>query len=370
MFVMSLRLTILAVLFSMCTGCYQSEFIKVLEFTYPPGSTDMPIREWATQAWLEHTKTLPTSLSVCTAVFLKSWVADWNTDLILFRLEDKNGIGWARLWMYAGEKTTTMTAYIGQDKEEVKVAQTESLPMFFPQSWMRVCMSLDMQCTARIAANGKLLIDSPYPDLKKLKDKRPSKFTIRLGKGNGGIYSKWTDLNMFTKPLEPKDMVAMTTSGDEKCGTPGDFFKWTDMKWTLSTRWARPGQWGDYVLVINASKYIDMQFEEGPCWRQTNIHVYQIDNIHQHSYCMRHCQKIDNGRVPSVVSLAQWEAFKVEIEAVSPHTCSHCHLWMSATEGDDGTSIDIIYTCSYVLYFVVSLWSFILKRKKKYTLHR
>ena len=88
--------------------------------------------------------TLPTSLSVCTAVFLKSWVADWNTDLILFRLEDKNGIGWARLWMYAGEKTTTMTAYIGQDKEEVKVAPTESLPMFFPQSWMRVCMSLDM----------------------------------------------------------------------------------------------------------------------------------------------------------------------------------------------------------------------------------
>ena len=149
MCVMSLRLTILAVLFSMCTGCYQSEFIKVLEFTYPPGSTDMPIREWATQAWLEHTKTLPTSLSVCTAVFLKSWVADWNTDLILFRLEDKNGIGWARLWMYAGENTTTITAYIGQDKEEVKVAPTESLPMFFPQSWMRVCMSLDMDnCTA------------------------------------------------------------------------------------------------------------------------------------------------------------------------------------------------------------------------------
>ena len=144
MFVMSLRITILAVFFSMCTGCYQSEFIKVLEFTYPPGSTDMPIREWATQAWLEHTKTLPSSLSVCTAVFLKSWVADWNTDLILFRLEDKNGIGWARLWMYAGEKTTKMTAYIGQDKEEVKVAPTESLPMFFPQSWMRVCMSLDM----------------------------------------------------------------------------------------------------------------------------------------------------------------------------------------------------------------------------------
>ena len=91
-----------------------------------------------------------------------------------------------------------------------------------------------------------------------------------------------------------------------------------------------------------------MQFEDGPCWRETKIHVYQIDNIHQHSYCMRHCQKIDNGRVPSLVSLAQWEAFKVEIEAVSPHTCAHCHLWMSATEGDDGTSIDIIN--SYFFY--------------------
>ena len=344
-----LYFTVLAVLSRICTGCFQSELIKVLEFTYPPGSTDMPIREWATEAWLEHTNTLPTSLSVCTAVFLKSWVADWNTDLTLFKLEDTSGNTWALLWMYAGEKTTTMAATIGQDSEEVKVAPTESLPMYFPQSWMRVCMSLDMEKgIARIVANGKVLVNAPYPDLTKLKGKGPSKFTIRLGKGDGGINSKWTDLNMFTKPLDPDDMVAMTTSGDEKCGNPGDFLKWADMQWSLSTRWAKPGQWGDYVLVINASKYIDLQFEDGPCWRETKIHVYQIDNIHQHSYCMRHCQKIDNGRVPSLVSLAQWEAFKVEIEAVSPHTCAHCHLWMSATEGDDGTSIDIIN--SYFFY--------------------
>ena len=243
---------ILATLCTICTGCYQSEFIKVLEFTYPPGSTDMPIREWATQAWLEHTKTLPSSLSICAAVFLKSWVADWNTDLTLFKLEDDNGITWAYLRMYAGEKTTTMAATIG----EVKVAPTESLPMYFPQSWMRVCMSLDLdKGIARIAANGKVLVDSPYPDLTKLKDKRPSKFTIRLGKGDGGINSKWTDMNMFTKPLEPKDMVAMTTSGDEKCGTPGDFLKWADMQWTLSTRWARPGQCTMCCLSITVPLY-------------------------------------------------------------------------------------------------------------------
>ena len=129
------------------------------------------------------------------------------------------------------------------------------------------------------------------------------------------------------------------------------------MQWTLSTRWARPGQWGDYVLVINASKYIDMQFEEGPCWRQTNIHVYQIDNIHQHSYCMRHCQKIDNGRVPSVVSLAQWEAFKVEIEAVSPHTCSHCHLWMSATHLAPGPHTNRANNVKWRSSFFGDFWS-------------
>ena len=47
-FDMSLLLTVLAALFATCTGCYQSEFIKVVELTYPPGSTDAPIREWAT----------------------------------------------------------------------------------------------------------------------------------------------------------------------------------------------------------------------------------------------------------------------------------------------------------------------------------
>ena len=284
----------------------------------------------------------PTALSVCVSNFQKGFIADTRTNWLLFLMEEENGNSWAYIQIFANDWSTSISASMGG----VSVPGGKYLPIYFSQSWIRVCISLDMiNGTGRIAANGQLLTDSSYPDLIGLKDKRPSKFKIRLGRGSTsgpGIHSKWTDLNMFNGPLEAEDMVAMTTSGDEKCGTPGDFFKWTDMQWTHSTKWFKPGPWENYTLVINASKYIDLQFEDGPCWREPNINVYQIDNLHQHSDCMRHCEKIAGGRVPSLITLADWESFKVNIEAISPHTCAHCYIWMSAVEGNYGTSFDII----------------------------
>ena len=61
--------------------------IKVLEFTYPPGSTDMPIAKWETQANLTKDN-LPNSINMCTSVYVKSMVADWNSHINLFKIED------------------------------------------------------------------------------------------------------------------------------------------------------------------------------------------------------------------------------------------------------------------------------------------
>ena len=112
---------------------------------------------------------------------------------------------------------------------------------------------------------------------------KPSRFTIRLGKQDNGIHSKWTDLNMFKSPPDAEKMVAMTTSGSTECGTPGDFLKWEDTEWVLKGRkgtkeWAS-GWAKDYVLMIDSAKMTKSAFEDGPCWRQSEIMVYQVNII-------------------------------------------------------------------------------------------
>ena len=118
------------------------------------------------------------------SVFVKSFVADWSTFVDLFRLEDEDGEDWIVLRMGADYQMTKLKVKIGPKDELVEVSPAKSLPISFPQSWIRACISLDLEDgVARIAANGEMLEDSSYPELKKLKTKRPGKFTIRVGKG-------------------------------------------------------------------------------------------------------------------------------------------------------------------------------------------
>ena len=321
-------------------GSYQPKFIKVLELSYPPGSQDIPIQRWAIEAWLEKNESLPTSLSVCVSVFVKAFVANWSTFIDLFKLQDENGVDWAVLRMGADYKMTQLKVIIGPKDELVEVVPTKSLPIFFPQSWIRACVSLDLENGfARIAADGEMLENASYPDLKKLKTKRPGKFTIRVGEGLfGGQHSKWTDLNMFSKPLEPEAMMAMTSSGNEACGTSGDFLKWADTQWSHSREWATGYDW---KLTINASKVVDLLYEEGPCWRKAGIQVYAFRKVHNHLDCIRHCQKIRAGRVPSVVSFSQWKSLQLEIESLTPDHRRLKTLWLAATQGYNGPSFDM-----------------------------
>ena len=211
-------------------------------------------------------------------------------------------------------------------------------------------MSVDLdKGTVKVAVNGKMIEDGSHPEIKALKSKRPSPFTIRLGFQDNGIHSKWTDLNMFKTPLDAKKMVAMTTSGTKECGTPGDFLKWEDTDWTLKGRKGKKewgsgdtSGWKDFILMIDSAKVHENAFEDGPCWRESKIHVYQFGDIHTHSYCMRLCAKIAGGRSPSVVTEAQWKEFTSNVEAIGPATMAHCHLWQSAAEGDSEGKLIII----------------------------
>ena len=334
-----------------CNGeAYNNTKIKVLEFTYPPGSTSMPIAQWQTQANLTKDN-LPNSINMCTAVYVKSMVADWNSDVNLFKMEDpakphkdplKPHEQWLVLKMMSETDATAFRLEIGPKGEVVKISCKETMPIFFPKHWTRVCMSADLdKGTVKVAVNGKMIEDGSHPEIKGLKNKRPSPFTIRLGFQDNGIHSKWTDLNMFKTPLDAKKMVAMTTSGTKECGTPGDFLKWEDTDWTLKGRKGKKewgsgdtSGWKDFILMIDSAKVHENAFEDGPCWRESKIHVYQFGDIHTHSYCMRLCAKIAGGRSPSVVTEAQWKEFTSNVEAIGPATMAHCHLWQSAAEGD------------------------------------
>ena len=281
---------------------------------------------------------------MCSSIFVKSWVAYQTSHVPFFQLLDEEGDIWAALNLVAGSTATYVSADIGFGDNNVEVDVNETLPLFFPaQSWVRACTTLDtVTGVARIVADGKVLKDASYPKLKDLADKMLTNFTIRVGKGassggntGSGINCKFTNINMFSEPPSLEKMIAMTTPGDGECGAVGDFLNWDEAEWNVKNEWLS-GAWSDWVLVINASKVVEVEWMAGPCWRETKIRVYQIDNLHKHSDCMNHCKKIGNGRSPSVVTEEDWMWLIKEVDSVSLRNQDHCNLWLSATEGDSG----------------------------------
>ena len=262
------------------------------------------------------------------------------TLISFFQILDEEEKVWGELILEAGSKTievteTSIIAKIGRNDDEVPIDATEKLPIFFPQSWVRACISLDTKTgIARIVVDGKVLEDAAHPKLKNLADKMLTNFTMKVG-NNAGINAIFSNLNMFSQPPSLERMVAMTTSGNSECGAEGDFLNWDEAEWSLSDKWAS-GAWADWVLVINSSKVEELDWISGPCWRETRIRVYQIDNAHDQKNCMIHCKKIGNGRSPSVVTEEDWKWLIKEVESISTRNQDHCHLWLAASEGDSG----------------------------------
>ena len=87
------------------------------------------------------------------------------------------------------------------------------------------------------------------------------------------------------------------------------------------------------------SKAIEVDREwEGPCRRESQVQVFTAD-FEWHHDCMRHCQKISNGRSPPVTTREEWESFSQEIALISPDRSFLSYLWLSATEGDIGRKL-------------------------------
>ena len=172
--------------------------MQVLDFTYPPGSyPHIPISAWETKATL-NMKDLPSSLSICSSLFVKSWVAGAGTYITFFSLLNQDdGKWWAWFGVKAVPTGTVLYATIGWGDEPTSGNpvrfQIEMLPIFFPQSWIRACITLDTAAgIMRIVANGRVVEDASYPKLRNFEDKLPRNSTFMVGKGTG-INSMFSD---------------------------------------------------------------------------------------------------------------------------------------------------------------------------------
>ena len=227
----------------------------MLEFTYPPGSSDIPIAAWETKATL-NLKDLPRHVSICSSVFLKSFAADAGAFFSFFEIVDEEGKRFAAMEYDAGsigESWVRVMLGRNNDKNEARIKAKKKLPIFFAQSWVRGCVTLEPSTgLARIVVDGKVLEDAVHPKLKFFATKMRTNGTLQLGIG-AGINCIYSDLNIFSETLSLKRMVAITTSGGSECGAQGDFLNWAEAEWKLSDKWAS-GNWADWVLVVNATK--------------------------------------------------------------------------------------------------------------------
>ena len=324
---------------------------KVLEFTYPPGSHHIPRREWATRATLNMTD-LPSSFSICSSVFVKSWVLT-ATDCYVkfFAILTEDGKSWSYLRVGPDLSGTgrVFKLFHGRSQDRVRIVTNATPPNFFPRSWVRACVTFDAAAGAvRIVADGQVVADASHLKLMSLAETMPRNLTLKVGDGSS-INSLYSDLNVFSEPLSLEKMAAITSPGGTECGSRGDILNWDEAKWTLSDKWAGD-QWADWVLVVNASKVEEIEWIRGPCWRPSRIKVYPMSTFHDHSNCMKHCGKIGHGRSPSLVTQEDWRWLAKELEPITkkiyslnaPNTLQDLLLWLAATEGNSGEALSIV----------------------------
>ena len=258
---------------------------------------------------------LPESFTICSAFMVEAWTTEFSL-ADMFQMLNDDGYMWIKIDFYADKRFTEYEVSVGRVSRTI---QTEDL--FFPLQWTRACLSFDSS-KIKMVANGQLLVDEEY---KKIEDTdRPASLNLRLGfnideYGFAQEYiGKFTNLNVFKSSLPVQRMIGMTTAGEEECGAPGDLMNWEKAEWTLHSQ----------------AKVIEVDREwEGPCRKESQVHVFTAVFDYHHD-CMQHCQKISNGRCPSVTTKEKWEKLTREIDLITEDRSVLPWMWLSATEGD------------------------------------
>ena len=286
-----------------------------------------------TQASLQKAN-LPPSFTICTAFLVEAWLSRQAAAALPFAILDDYGQVWHLVWIFA-EKTYTEFSF---KFEGSPWFTTHSKKLFYQLQWTRVCLSKDSNTSlARLVVDGELMLEEEV-ELKSKPDNLNLVSGSRISISSGIIYEdpgQITNLNIFSSALTVEQMKSMTTPGEQECGLEGDFLSWEksveEEQWTLHSK----ARWVDF----------DGGFE-GPCRAEAKMNVFPMNEEHDHSMCMKHCEKL-GGRSPSVKTERQWENLLKEVKAVSPDPsklgksgeANRGRIWLSATEGDLGLKL-------------------------------
>ena len=271
---------------------------------------------------------LPKSFTICNAMRVKAWTTNSYTVAYPFVLKDNSGSLWLLPRFYATETSTIYTVYLTGWK---RIDATGKGPMYFPNEWVRFCLSLDpSNGTARMVVNGEVMEDAfnEYVlSTNETEAKRPTNLTVSMA-GNwwtSVTAAQFADFNVFSTFLSTEKMVNLTTPGGEECGAPGDYMSWGESQWE----------------VFNKAEMLWVDRDIGPCAPKSSVQVFPIPPIIHQKHCMEHCQKLGSGRSPPLRTLAEWESLLKEFDAVSPNSIGY--PWLAATEGDIGTTLDMAF---------------------------
>ena len=75
---------------------------------------------------------------------------------------------------------------------------------------------------------------------------------------------QYSMLNIFSSPLSPERLVAVTQAGSEDCGAPGDVVSWVDAGWQL-----------------HSQASIKTETLEGPCQREGPLYIVIFSTVLQ-----------------------------------------------------------------------------------------
>ena len=282
---------------------------------------------------------LPKSFTICNAMRVKAWTTAAYTVAYPFHLKQDSGSWWLFSRFYAMETATVFTVYLNGSFRK-RIDATTKGPMYFPNEWVRLCLSLDPDSgNARIVVNGEVMEDAVNENVLSTNETdatRPTNLTVSMAEW-GTTAAQFADVNVFSTALSAEKMVNLTTPGGEECGAPGDYMSWGESQWE----------------VLDKAEMVWVDREVGPCAPKSSVQVFPIPPIIHHSYCMQHCQKLGNGRAPPLTTEEEWESLLKEFEAISPNSIGY--PWLAATEGDIGPTLDMAFIFGTHFFIAINI---------------
>ncbi len=294
---------------------------RVLDFSADNDGLPDNVGEY-TSATLE-IPSLPESFTVCSAFMVDAWNS--SASARMFTLFDVNfNEDWLVVMLSTTHSSREYYVRVNEDWYNFQDKQRG----FFPLQWTRVCLSLSFDRSndaMMLVVDGILLQrDSQFQIGETFYFKKPENLNLIVILGQDPVDKaekpgKIGNFNVFSNALTKERMEELTRAGAANCGTPGDFLNWEEAEWSLHSK-ARMTK-------------VDLEWE-GPCRRESKVQVFTFNDGHHD--CMRHCQKISNGRTPPVLTKEQWKNFTQEVNLITQHRANLPELWLSATEGDKG----------------------------------